>query len=349
MRYLIEISQRQATEITKLIDERKYQNVAQFITTAIENQIYIENSDEMQICVRVEEKNSNGLLRSNITLIDTNKINKLSEIKNQPQTVSMPAFHDLSASLYDSEEEKRWLWGQVNKILPIKIGLRVLLLKLETEKWIDLEEYKDDAASIAANIGTAIKKYENKRGKTRDERISAGLPEEKGEKSKNRYKSHFLAYIRKDKKLDGAMPFLRFVNLNKDEKDKVFIGLTEAGLEFARLQNPVLDNSNYEKSFTEKEINFYLQHIVSKVRGESCAVEWLLKKIVNGMKEREKINNELKRDFGEIWGASDAVINTQRAGLTARMFELGLIEKKKMGVRVIYNISEKGKIFLEKL
>ena len=53
--------------------------------------------------------------------------------------------------------------------------------------------------------------------------------------------------------------------------------------------------------------------------------------------------------IGEIWSASDAVINTQRAGLMARMFELGLIEKKKMGVRVFYNISEKGKIFLEKL
>jgi predicted transcriptional regulator len=54
----------------------------------------------------------------------------------------------------------------------------------------------------------------------------------------------------------------------------------------------------------------------------------------------------LKKEFGGIWAASDAVINTQRAGLMARMFELGLIEKEKDGVKVNYKISDKGKSFL---
>jgi predicted transcriptional regulator len=33
----------------------------------------------------------------------------------------------------------------------------------------------------------------------------------------------------------------------------------------------------------------------------------------------------------------------------ARMFELGLIEKEKDGVKVSYNISRQGRIFLEKM
>ncbi len=152
--------------------------------------------------------------------------------------------------------------------------------------------------------------------------------------------------MRKDGTLDGAMPYLRFVNLNKDEKGKVLIGLTDPGLNFAKLNNPVLDFADFEKSLNENEADFYIDHISKNVQGERNATKWLLYKLAIGLKDREEINNELKREFGQIWGASDAVINTQRAGLMSRMFELGLIEKEKEGIKVIYNISNRGMRFL---
>jgi hypothetical protein len=155
--------------------------------------------------------------------------------------------------------------------------------------------------------------------------------------------------MRKDGTLDGAMPYLRFVNLNKDEKGKVLIGLTEPGLNFAKLDNPVIDSQDFERSLNEKEVDFYLDHIPKNVKGESSATKWLLEKLSNGLNEREEINKELKKEFGQIWGASEAVINTQRAGLMARMFELGLIEKDKKGIgpAVIYKITDRGKKFLQ--
>jgi len=61
------------------------------------------------------------------------------------------------------------------------------------------------------------------------------------------------------------------------------------------------------------------------------------------------LNSELNKEFAELWGASDAVVNTQRAGLMARMFELGLLEKEKNGIYVTYHISEFGKSFLAKI
>jgi len=120
-------------------------------------------------------------------------------------------------------------------------------------------------------------------------------------------------------------------------------------LNFAKLDNPVIDRQDFEKSFNEKEVDFYLDHISKNVKGESSAMKWLLQKLTNGLKEREEINKELEKEFGQIWKASEAVINTQRAGLMARMFELGLIEKEKDGVKVSYNISNQGRIFLEKM
>lgn len=348
MRYVVDITQKQADDIENLINKGQYRSFAQFITTAIENQIYIEKSEISGEKFESRNKAVRGVSQPDVIIRDGNKISIL-EIKSQPKSVSMPAFQQLSCFSQKFEEEKCWLWGQTNKILPMKIGLRVLYAIIGSEQWIELEEYRNKAADIAADFGTIIRKYEDKKSKMRDERISAGLPDEKEFKSKVRYKSHFLAYMRKDETLDGAMPYLRFANLNKDEKGKVLIGLTEPGLDFAKLDNPVLDLTDFEKSFNEKEVDFYLDHISKNVKGESSAIKWLLNKLANGLKEREEINQELKKELGQIWQASDAVINTQRAGLMARMFELGLIgkDKKGAGPGIIYKITDRGKTFLQ--
>ncbi|MEW6376556.1 MAG: hypothetical protein AB1502_12300 [Thermodesulfobacteriota bacterium] len=349
MRYVVDITQKQADEIENLINKREYKSFAQFITTAIENQIYIEKSEIHEEKFELSNKKKKDVSQPEMIATNENRIT-LAEIISQPKPVSMPTFQQLACFSQKFEEEKCWLWGQVNKILPIKIGLRVLYASLDSEQWIDLDGYRNKAADTAADFGTMIRKYEDKKNKMRDERISAGLPDQDEFKSKVRYKSHFLAYMRKEGALDGAMPYLRFVNLNKDEKGGVLIGLTEAGLNFAKLDNPVIDHEDFEKSFNEKEIDFYLEHISKNVRGECSAIKWLLQKLENGLKEREEINQELKKEFGQIWSASDAVINTQRAGLMARMFELGLIEKEKKGVGpgVIYKIADRGNRFLQK-
>jgi len=350
MRYLVDVTQKQADEIAKLINVGKYQTVAQFILTAIENQIYIENTgSEPLSSIVAARKDSDSLNKSDLVVIKDSRNIALVEIKSQPKTVAAPDFSGLAASLYKTKEENCWLWGQTNKIFPVKIGLRVLYAIIGSEQWLDLEEFKEKAADIAAGYGTAIRKYEDKKNKIRDERISAGLPDEKEFKSKFRYKGHFLAYMRKDGKLDGAMPFLRFANLNKDEKGKIFIGLTEPGLNFARIENPVIDHNDFEKSFSQTEIDFYLDYISKNVKGEASAIKWVLNKITNGINDRNSINKELNREIAPSWGeTSEAVVNTQRAGLMARMFELGLLQKKKEGITVAYIIADRGKNFLEK-
>lgn len=350
MRYLVDLTQEEAEKIRKFINAGKYQTVAQFISTSIENQIHIENSDSESVSSILPARKDLGILSKSDSIIAKDGRNiTLVEIKSQPKTVPAPDFSELAASLYKAKEENCWLWGQTNKIFPVKIGLRVLYALIGSEQWLDLEEYKEKAANIAAEYGTAIRKYEDKKNKIRDDRISAGLPDEEEFKSKFRYKGHFLAYMRKDSKLDGAMPFLRFVNLNKDEKGKIFIGLTESGLKFAQIENPVIDRNDFERSFSQTEIDFYLDYISKNVKGEASAIKWVLNKITNGIKNRDSINKELGREIAPSWGkTSEAVVNTQRAGLMARMFELGLIDKEKNGIKVVYKITDLGDKFLKK-
>ncbi len=353
MRYLVDVMQNQADEISKLINTGKYNNTAQFIVAAIENQIYIENNDEITQHINDRAQNNSNVNEPARVLNNGTNTMILKNIISQPKVVPMPNFHNLAVSLYEAKEEKCWLWGQVNKILPIKIGLRALYAYMGSEQWADFEEYSKRVSDIAAKIGKSIRSYEDKRHKLRDERISAGLPSEE-DKSKTRYVGQFLSYMRRDEKLDGAMTFLRFSNLRKDDKERLLIGITDAGLEFANLENPALDYSDFEKSFNEKEVEFYLNHITENVKGESGAIQWLLQKLMDGITNREKINDEVKKDFASIWknssgnDASKDVINTQRAGLMARMFELGLIGKDKKGVNVKYKILKKGKDFLIK-
>lgn len=346
MIYLVDLTQQQNEAVQRLMKSGKYLTVAQFISTAVENQIHIENSGEHHIYTGTAAKNLNQSSRQSNLVLPTALRESLTVVKGKPQTVNSPKFSELVTSS-DIPEDKSWLWGQTNKILPVKIGLRALCSFIGDEQWTGLEEFRNMAAEAAADLGAIIKKYEDGKKKKRDDKISAGFPDANEFKSKQRYKSHFLGYMRKNGLMDGAMPFLRFANLKRDDKGVVYVGLTKSGLQFAKLDNPAIDQHVFEKSFSEEEIDFYLSHISENVRGESCAVRWLLRKIKGGIVERTSLNLEIKKEFGQIWkNASDAVINTQRAGLMARMFELGLIGKDKEGVNVRYNITDLGKGFL---
>ena len=193
MRYFLDVTQKQADEVNKLIQLGKYQSMAQFILTAVENQIYLENLSELP--QKINQGKNNNEISSNLP-IEVNSEAKsivLNEIRSEPKTVSMPFFSALQVSLSKIDEEKCWLWGQTDKIFPIKIGLRVLYSILGTQQWSDLEEFREKATCIAAWFGSVIRDYENEANKIRNRRISVGLPKGGEFKSKLRYKSQFLA------------------------------------------------------------------------------------------------------------------------------------------------------------
>jgi Arc/MetJ-type ribon-helix-helix transcriptional regulator len=349
VRYIIDLIQNHANEIESLIKKGTYQSFAQFINTAVENQIHIEKS-EIQRKVVPDRPNKKILKRNFIKQKNQLSEERAIDLKipdTRPQTVSPPDYSQLACSARNVEEEKCWMWGQTNKILPVKIGLRALLNLINSTEWMDLEVFRNKAAEVAAIFAQRLISYEEEKNKKRDERISTGLPAGDEEfKSKARYKGHFLAYIRKDGKLDGALSFLRLVNLTKGDNGNALIGLTDAGLRFARLKNPVIDRDNFDISLGEEEIIFYLDHISKNVKGEFVAFNWLLEKLDGGIIHREEINKNLKEELGGVWEASDAVINTQRAGLMARMIEMGLIDRVRKGIRVFYYISDRGKAYL---
>jgi hypothetical protein len=351
MKYLVDISQKHAQKIHKLVELGQYDGVAQFITVAVENQLYLEESGLKSLSNNIAIIEPENHVPNNSKTVSAKGVDniKLINIKSNPQMVSVPSFKQLTLGQQNNDEEKVWLWGQINKIFPVKIGVRILFRELGDNRLILFNDFVDKAAEEAANIGQVIRAYEDSYGKIRDEKISAGLPKIDDEKSQTRYKAHFLAYCRKDRLLDGAMALLRFSNIELEGSNKRYlIGLTGPGLKFAKINSPVLDNGDFKQSLSQEEANFYLDHVKQNVRSEYAAIIWVLEKINKGFKEREGINEELRNDFGKQWQASDAVINTQRSGIMARMFELGLLDKEKNGIYVTYLLSDFGKSFITK-
>lgn len=349
MKYLVDISQKHAQKIQNLVGKGDYEGMAQFIAVAIENQLYLEESGLSMFAKNEKDIDNTPAKEDNNTQSEKATVSlKLTAFQANPQVVPAPSYMQLVLGQNERNEELFWLWGQINKILPVKIGVRTLFRELGTDKMIPLDEFADVAVEEAARIGEQLRSHEDQLRKLRGERNSAGLPKFDDEKSQTRYRAQFLAYGRKDGLLDGAMALLRFVNIDT-KSGKHLIGITQAGVEFAKIPNPVLDEDNLDTSLNRKEVEFYLAHVKSHVKGEFAGIKWILSKIKQGINEREPLNHELKKEFAELWGASDAVINTQRAGMMARMFELGLLEKEKRGIYVTYHNSDFGKSFLAKI
>lgn len=349
MKYVVDISKNQAEKIERLIENGKYNSIAQFVSTAITNQVYLEGSDEDKLTNTGNALISKKVESSGFKNLELKDIN--------PVPVPLPELKDIVSSVPRVDSNKIsnnfiWLWGQINRVFPIKLGLRVLFNMINNDQWVELEEFREEAAKIASNVSYTIKEHEYSNKVLKQKRISTGLPEKGKYKSLLRYKSHFLANLRSDDLLDGAMVNLRFVNLKRDTKSKILIGLTKPGIEFSKLINPIMDKEKYNTSLNNEEIKFYIEHIKKYVPGENYAINWLLKKITSGVSDRTDINRLLKEEIGykwksNNWKATDKFVNTQRAGLMARMFDLNLIVREKKGIEVVYKISDFGREFID--
>lgn len=342
MRIIADVPEYIVKKVREKIEGGDYSNFESFVVTALENQLVLENGNTLD--QSKEELGSGGAPAKGESL------NLLKRADNKSISfIDQPTFKDLQLWGKPKDESQLWMWGQINRLLPIKVSLRVLTNSAGgSSGWMDLETVSKTAADVAHQFGLHLLERDGREGRLHGEKLSAAFPlGENSEKSAKRFSSQFIGYITKEGRFGGSLPFLRMASLKK-EKDKEWIGITKAGAEFANIENPILDGDlKSSHSFGPMEVDFYLDHITKNVPGEKQAFASILKIIADGITDRESINQALKKMVDSSW--SDQVLGTQRAGAMARMNELGLIDRKKEGVEVIFSISVRGKKFLESL
>jgi hypothetical protein len=249
----------------------------------------------------------------------------------------------------------RWIWGQYNKLLPVKATCRGILSLLSTTEadWqgIPLSKAATEISDKVIILGDYFRSLDATYELSRDDALSTAFPfsgSDREDKARLRYANQFVAGANKHGRLTGLLVDLKLINQVRGKTPKIL--LTQTGWEFASLHNPVLDGK-YDgpptARLSEDERNLLLQHISLTVPTEDAAYRAVLSAILDGAETPEALDIALKRFLPERTEKpfTDAFVSTQRSGAISRMSDLGLIEKVRSGVRVKYVITEAGKTY----
>jgi hypothetical protein len=332
MRYIIELSSANVQAIKLLIDLGKYENVQSFVQAAIENQLYIEKQPIDRVDLVTKEKEPQQQITSLHGSLVSRPISELGM-----KAVEVPEADLPSAQI---------LWALYNRIFPVKVSLRVLLNILKSnpteDGYVSLTQVQDSATEEARRLGRELSYVDKRSHRVKGDKLSTGLPR-RGDKSGDRFKFHFVGSINSKNRVSGAPAILRFVAIRKDRQGQAQIGITKSGLQFASLENPVLDKADYATPISEEEANFYLQHISENLPREYALNISVLKAIESG----RTTPNELIQIILDLHPHTrNEEAQAIRSSLISRLSELGLLSRRRNGLNVTYSLSMKAIDFL---
>jgi len=346
-----------------------YEDPQAFVRTAIENQIQLEEEVSQETKTLEEALNTVESGSEIEATPEESRVNEVVTERSQEPGVdgaASPGQIDettlpLIRRQYDniptveppdgSRLDKGPLWGQYNRIFPVKLVVRGLANEvLDTteeeapyDPWLDLQPFQRRAARTARRIGTEIAEHDERAGRKRGEKLAAALPTgDDPDKSMDRFETHFIGRAEHDNELTGAVPHLYFVDIARESPQQ--IGLTDAGQEFASLPNPLLDEgTDADTSLSQEERQFYISH-VQDVREEEYTA---MQKVAQAIEEGDNRPTSLTERVAYLnpgWSNSQA--ETIRSGLTSRMYELGLVDRSQVGQRgIAYELTTDGETF----
>jgi hypothetical protein len=247
----------------------------------------------------------------------------------------------------------RWVLGQFNRLLPAKVNARALVrLFLDSPKGLEIATSAATVAVQAAVLGDYLRAVDAKYEISRDDALATAFPsaEEGAEKGRTRYANQFVVYQNSRGELSGLMVDLKLINVVQVRRERRIVP-TRVAWELASLPNPLLDavpNGPPDK-FNAKEREFLTDHILRFVPVETFAYRVILEAVSNGHTSPEQIDAAMKSylDGDRADTLSQSFLASQRSGAVSRMSDLGLIQRRRDGVRVNYTATEDGLAFLK--
>ena len=261
----------------------------------------------------------------------------------------------------DLAKSEQPLSGYYNRILPIKLTLRVMAAMAfaeshENEDWSDadisLKSLRENSLNVAKYTREWLTYLDARSGSTKGSEISVGFPD-KTEKAAERFVAQFVG-SKRNKKLSGAIFEMGFANISE------FMGtllddlrFTNPGWQFAMMRNPIIDGGmegwkEYIESgrrFSDDEIKFLIMHFKQNVPAEWKLIETISNLIESGSNRPQALQEKLVEQYD--WDKTKA--SQMRNGALSRMEELCLISRTKQGREVTYSLTDLcNQIILEK-
>lgn len=341
MRVVVDIPPELVDDIRSVVQRGAYASPEEFLDQALRTQLELESGEQ-------------GTLLSFGDAIRSEQGQPHTETgQAEPTTKGAeegPHLEDLSARHFDvntveppatERTDTGPLWGQYNRIFPMKLSVRRLAIFLnDTESdSAPYKQFREQTARVAREYGLRLEDVDEEKGRGRGERFSAALPTgDKVERSLARYQTHFVGQIDTNGQLTGSLPNLQFVDIDPETRD---FGLTQAGLEFALIENPLLDEAiTAEEPLSDAEREFYLGHVESEHSAEYDAMQIVATAITDGVDRPDPLSERVG-ELSDDWSSAQA--STIRSGLIGRMHELGLVSRHRVGARGIgYQLTELG-------
>lgn len=330
MRYIVDISPNTLDIINILIQKGEYRTVQEFISTAIQNQIYlIEQPESLSITSRPSQIRPSESIR-----------------EPQSDSTSLLDLRDYDVETKDKLENtgNRTLSGFWNKFLPVKITLRVLAnMQHEHKTPVLLDMLQENASIEARKLGQTLVRKERGSGRKRGDKLFTGLPVKRsGDKSRLRFKSHFVGTLSGDK-INGMPGTLGLIHISRGNDGKNYVSITERGLSFAGLPNPIIDKKHYNSTLSEEERVFLVAEIRSRLPDEYEAMRAVLKLIDEGKVDTKVLLSELEKTYPDL---SQNRLTIFLSGVLNRLADLRLVTRIFDNLAFKYAASDKGKIII---
>lgn len=329
---LISIPHKRLDEINEMISSSKYSDINQFINVAIQSQLTLERTGPPFTLKSMSKNDSNLGIGS---LYDSQGINFPDRVQlHHRESKDFPSIKPIKP------EKSEWIWGQINRVLPIKLALRVLINGLvEKGDSLLIDEFHELLADVSTKTKQVLQQIDENENHSGSERFTTGFPKYNNTNSKTRFVEQFGAANSKKSRPSGGLIHLGFANIDDD----VLIP-TEMGLDFYRIPNNLFDVGDTDQAFTREETKFYCKYTLKFHEGERNAFNLIYKYVQKGYNSPKKLREKLDIHLPTQWSMNQKV--TQVNGAVSRMADLNLLERLKNGRRVKYSITKFGEQIL---
>lgn len=348
MKMVVNVPDELVARVQTAVAEGSYDDPEQFLELALRNQLELEESEQSSLPSFGEVVGGESVEQQELQTAVDEPISGVEELNYSKESDEL---EDLSLRKFDVQtvslpEESRLdegpLWGQYNRLFPVKLVVRrlAILITEDGNEAIPYKRFREETALTAREYGLRIEEVDEREDRGRGEKIASALPTgDKKDRSMERFKTHFVGQLEAGGELTGAAPDLRFVNIDPEEKS---FGLTEAGLEFASIRNPLLDDGlEADQSLSAEERDFYVEHVRSEVAEEYEAMQFLAEAVMEGINRPTSLSEKVA-ELNDNW--SEAQAKTVRSGLASRMVELGLLTRHRVGARGTgYDLTDEGR------
>ncbi|MGY5149572.1 MAG: hypothetical protein ACW9W3_05875 [Candidatus Nitrosopumilus sp. bin_68KS] len=286
----IDVDSELLEKMESLVKQEKYHDIYQFIKIALNNQIQEESANPEQNPIS-ENDSLTSQIRKHIVESQQDLLRSISDIPLEKSQIPPPV--------------QSIIWSFYNRLFPVKIIVHQLAIMMGTQNtWIELSQLHDTAYAFAESLSSKLREYEESHNLVRNQKISTGLPTPMSEinkgrgfqrqkiqskviASKIRFIEHFIGKLTSKSspfEFKGACFELGLVGV-KVEGNTCLVSLTDLGRDFALLENPILDNDQYDGVFSDDESDFIVEKIIPQFKLENIIVT----KILEGISEKNQL------------------------------------------------------------